>query len=158
MAYYAVPGNQATTTSAYKTAALVQAATTGTLRRGKVFEVMVGANGNPNATDTYVQWDISRITASGAGAYTAWTPTAIDPADAASLSITGINATAEATTFTANSSIFNVSVNQRGTLRWVAAQESQYLVFPATASNGLALRGLSNAYTGALGGQLTYQE
>ena len=158
MAYYAVPGNQSALTSAYKTAALVQGATTGALRRAKIFEVMVGAAGNPNATDTYIQWDISRITASGAGAYTAWVPTSLDPADSAAVVVAGINATAEATTVTSNSSIFNVSVNQRGTLRWVAAQESQYLVAPATASAGLILRGLSNAYTGAGGGQLTFQE
>lgn len=158
MGYYAVPGNQGTVASTYKTAALVQAATTGTLRRGKVFEVMVGASANPNATDTYIQWDISRITASGAGAYTSWTPTLLDPADAAAVTVAGINATAEATTITANSSIWNEAVNQRGSLRWVAAQESQYMIFPATGSNGLILRGLSTTYTGATTGQLTFQE
>lgn len=158
MAYYAVPGSHSAVASTYKTAALVQAATSGTLRRGKIFEVMVGASSNPNATDTYIQWDISRITASGAGAYTSWTPTALDPADAASLTVAGITSTAEATTITANSSIWNEAVNQRGSLRWVAAQESQYMIWPATGSNGLILRGLSTTYTGATTGQVTYQE
>lgn len=158
MPYYAVPGSQTTLTSAYKTVALVQGATSGTLKRAKIYEIIVGAAGNPNATDTYIQWDISRITASGAGAYTAWTPTALDPADSAAIVVAGINATAEATTVTANSSLFNVGVNQRGSLRWVAAQESQNIIMPATASNGLILRCLSNAYTGAGTGQLTYQE
>jgi len=144
--------------SSYKTAALVSAATSGTARRGKVFEVMVGATANPNATDTYLQWDISRITASGAGAYTSWTPTSLDPADAATNTLAGINATAEATTITANSSLWNVGVNQRGTLRWVAAQESQYMIWPATASNGLILRGLSTTYTSAVSAQLTFQD
>jgi hypothetical protein len=159
MGYYAVPGSHSAVSSSYKTAALVQAATTAAaLRRGKVFEVMVGASANPNATDTYIQWDISRITASGAGAYTSWTPTALDPADVAALCLAGITATAEATTITANSSIWNEAVNQRGSLRWVAAQESQYMIFPGTASAGLILRGLSSTYTGTTTGQLTYQE
>lgn len=158
MPYFAVPGSHSVVAAAYKTAALVQGATTGALKRAKIFEIMIGEASNPNATDTYVQWDLSRFTASGAGAYTAWTPTSIDPADSAAIVVAGITATAEATTFTANSSVWNVAVNQRGSLRWVAAQESQSLVAPATASAGLALRGLSPTYTGATTGQLTYQE
>lgn len=158
MANYAVPGSHSAVSSSYKTAALVNAATTGSLRRGKIWEVMIGVAGNPNATDTYIQWDISRITASGAGAYTSWTPTSLDPADAASLTLAGITATAEATTFTANSSIWNEAINQRGSLRWVAPQESQSLIWPATNSAGFSLRGLSTTYTGATTGQLTFQE
>lgn len=158
MPYYAVPGSQSTVAAAYKTAALVQGATTGTLKRAKLFELLLGANGNPNATDTYIQWDVSRITASGAGAYTAWTPTALDPADSAAIVVAGINATAEATTVTANSSLFNIALNQRGSFRWVASQESQSLVMPATASAGLILRALSSTYTSGVTGQITYQE
>jgi len=158
MAYYAVPGSQSAISSSYKTAALVQGATTGAVRRAKIFEIMVGQSGNPNATDTYVQWDVSRFTASGAGAYTAWTPTALDPADSAAVVQAGINSTTEQGTITANSSLWNVAVNQRGTLRWVASQESQYIVAPATASAGLLLRGLSTTYTGAATGQFTFQE
>lgn len=158
MPYYAVPGNQSALSSSYKTAALIQGATTGTLKRAKIFELMVGAVGNPNATDTYMQWDVSRFTASGAGAYTAWTPTALDPADSAAIVQAGINSTAEQGTITANSSLWNIGVNQRGSFRWVASQESQSLVVPATASAGLLLRALSNAYTGAADGQMTYQE
>lgn len=158
MANYAVPGSHSAVASTYKTAALVQGATTGALRRAKIWDIMVGQAANPNATDTYVQWDLSRFTASGAGAYTAWTPTALDPADSAAVVVAGITATAEATTFTANSSIWNIAVNQRGSLRWVAPQESQSLIMPATASNGLALRGLSTTYTAATTGQLTFQE
>ncbi len=158
MAYYAVPGSHSAVSTTYKTAALIQGATTGALRRGKIFEIMVGASANPNATDTYIQWDVSRATASGAGAYTAWTPTSLDPADSAAVVVAGITATAEATTITANSSIWNEAVNQRGSLRWVAAQESQYLVMPATASAALLLRGLSTTYTAATTGQLSFQE
>lgn len=156
MGYYAIPGSHSAVTSSYKTAA--QGNATGANKRGKVFEIMVGTTANPNATDTYLQWDLSRITATGAGAYTAWTPTLLDPADGVAVNVSGITATAEATAFTASSSIWNVGVNQRGTLRWVAAQESQYLIWPAVAGNGLALRGLSSTYTGTTSAQLTFQE
>jgi hypothetical protein len=158
MGYYAVPGNQATIAATYKTAALVQTVTSGTARRIKVYEIMVGASANPNATDTYIQWDVSRITASGAGAYTSWTPTLLDPADIAASTLAGINATAEATAITANSSLWNEGVNQRGSLRWVAAQESQYLIVPGALNNGLILRGLSTTYASSVTGQLTFQE
>jgi len=92
MGYYAVPGNQSTVTSAFKTAAQVNAS--GATKRGKVFEIILGANSNPNATDTYLEWQLSRITATGAGAYTTWTPTLLDPADGAAVSVSGVNATA----------------------------------------------------------------
>lgn len=156
MPYYAVPGNQGTVSSSYKTAAQLNA--TGSTKRGKVYDIMVGASANPNATDTFVQWDISRISATGAGAYTEWTPTLLDPADGAAVLVSGINATAEATTITANSSLWNTAVNQRGTYRWVAAQESQNLVIPATSGAGLILRALSTTYTGSVVGQFSYQE
>lgn len=156
MPYYAVPGSHSAVTSSYKTAA--QANATGANKRGKVFEIMVGASANPNATDTYIQWDVSRITATGAGAYTSWTPTSLDPADGAAVNVAGITATAEATAVTANSSIWNEAVNQRGSLRWVAAQESQYLIWAAVTGNGLILRGLSSTYTGTTTAQLTFQE
>lgn len=156
MPYYAVPGNQSTLTSSFKTASQVQAS--GATKRGKVFEIILGANSNPNATDTYLEWQISRITATGAGAYTSWTPTSLDPADGAAVTTAGINATAEATAVTANSQLFWEGVNQRSAVRWVASQESQYIIFPAVASNGLALRCQSSTFTTGVTGQLTIQE
>jgi len=156
MPYYAVVGNQATISTTYKTGAQVNSIATS--KRGKVYEIMVGASANPNATDTFIQFDVSRITATGAGAYTTWTPTLLDPADGPAVSLAGINATAEATAITANSSLWNEGVNQRNSLRWVAPQESQYLVFPGTLSNGFVLRGLSTTYTGSVTTQMTFQE
>jgi hypothetical protein len=156
MPYYAVPGNQGTVAAGYKTGAQVNAS--GTTKRIKVYEIMVGPTGAPNATDCSIQFDVSRITATGAGAYTTWTPTLLDPADGAAVTVAGINATAEATAITANSSLWNEGVNQRNSLRWVAPQESQYLVAPAVASNGLVLRALSATYTSSVSTQFTFQE
>ncbi len=156
MPYYAVPGSQTTVTSSYKT--VTQINVTGSTKRGKVFEIILGANANPNSTDTYLEWQCSRITATGAGAYTTFTPNPLDPADGASVVSAGVNATAEATAQTANSALFYEGINQRSAVRWVASQESQYLVFPATAGNGLVLRVQSGTYTSSVTGQLTYME
>lgn len=156
MPYYAVPGNQATIASTYKTGAQVNAS--GATKRIKIFELMVGPTGAPNATDCSIQYDLSRITATGAGAYTSWTPTLLDPADGAAVTLAGINATAEASAITANSSLWNEGVNQRNSLRWVAPQESQYIIAPAATSNGLILRALSATYTSSVSTQITFME
>ena len=156
MPYYAVIGSQSTVSSSYKTAA--QANATGTNKRGKVFEIILGANANPNATDTYLEWQLSRITATGAGAYTTFTPNSLDPADGASVNAAGVNATAEATTQTSNSGLFYEGINQRSAVRWVASQESQYLVWPATSGNGVVLRVQSGTYTSSVTGTLSFME
>lgn len=157
MPYYFVRGQQDVVSSSYKTAAQVQASAAAT-RRGKVTEINLGTLGNPNATDTFLDWDLSRITATGAGANTAWTPTSRDPADGAAQSGSGINATAEATTITSNSSLFREGMNQRNTLRWVAPQESQAIIWPATSGSGLILRVLSSTYITTASGTIDFME
>ena len=154
MAKYMLPGNQATISSSYKTAALVTA-TSGSLKRVKIAEIIVGASANPNSTDTYIQFDLSRQTAVGTS--TAFTPNQVDPADTAALATAGINSTAEGT-ITSNSSVFNDSINQRGTLRWQEPDESKMPIGPATAAAGFALRGQSSTYAGSVTGQLGFLE
>ncbi len=159
MGYYAVPGSVTTLSSAgYKTGAQVNAPATVTAKRGKAYELMVGSCSPPNSTDCSVQCDVSRITATGAGAYTAWTPTPLDPADPVSVTISGTTATAEATAITANSSLWNIGMNQRATVRWIAAQESQYLIWPAVLSNGLVLRAMSATLTTSFATQISFLE
>jgi hypothetical protein len=156
MPYYFVRGFLSAPTSSYTTAAQVNA--TGTTKRGKVCEVNLGAISNPNATDTYVDFDISRITATGAGAYTAWTPNPIDSADGAAVNVSGVNATAEATAITASSALKRWGMNQRNSLRWVAQQESQMLVWPATSGNGLVLRAQSSTWNASLSATIDFME
>jgi len=151
MAKYAITGAQAAVSGSYKTV-LDVFATSGSLRRGKVFDVLIGTNGTP--ADNYLQWDISRMTADGTGS--AVTPNPLDPADVAALATAKSNYTAEPT-IAANSSLFNVGVNQRASYRWVAAPGSE-LLFPAVAGNGLALRALSGGYTGSATGDFMYEE
>ena len=154
MPKYAVPGNQGTISSSYKTGAVLTAATAG-LRRIKVYDILVGASANPNSTDTYIQFDVSRQTA--AGTATSFTPNPLDPADPAAFTVAGVNSTVEGTV-TANSSLWNEAVNQRNSVRWIAADESQMLIGPATNLNGLALRAQSGTYAGSVTAQLNFLE
>lgn len=155
MARYVVAGNQSTVSSSYKTGTAVYAAASVSIRRGKIFRIAVGQSSAPNATDVNVQFDLSRQTA--AGTATAFTPNPEDPADAACSAVAGINATVEGT-ITSNSSLFNRSINQRGTLSWETDNEAAMHTWPATASNGFALRAQSSVYAGAVTTELGFLE
>lgn len=156
MPYYIVPGGQATVTSSYKTATQVNA--TGSNKRGKIYELILGTTANPVTTDTALVWDVTRITATGAGAYTSFTPNSVDSADGSAVNAAGFNATAEATTVTANSQVFYEGMNQRNSIRWLANQESQYLVWPASAGNGFILRVNSANYNTSASAQISFME
>ena len=146
MAKYAIGndlgGSQQAIAASYKTL-VSMFATTGRLRRGKMYDILIGTNGTP--ADNYLEWDVSRMTADGTGSVI--TPNALDPADAAAAGTAQANYTVESGSITANSSLFYVGVNQRASYRWVAAPGSE-LVYPATANNGLVGRARSSSYTG----------
>lgn len=102
-------------------------------RRGKFYDIIMGSEASP--ADNPFLWTVQRCTALGTS--TSVTPQAIDPADAATESDAGENHTIDATQ-TANAILLAIGLNQRATFRWVAAPGGE-LVYPATASNGLAL-------------------
>ncbi len=156
MPNYIVPGQQVTVSSSYKTATQINA--TGSNKRARWNEMILGTTANPNATDTFLQWDVSRITATGAGAYTTFTPNPKDVADGAAVNVAGINATAEATTVTASSTLFYHGMNQRNSLRWIAGDSTQQLVSAATSGTGLILRVLSTTYTASCSAQVEFVE
>jgi hypothetical protein len=137
--------------SSYKTIVALWAVTA-TLRRNKVYDVLVGTDGTP--ADNAVIWDISRQTADGTA--TSITLTALDPADGAFGGAAKANYTAEGT-ITAASSVWNVGVNQRASYRWVAAPGGE-LVGPATNLAGFALRAKSPGYTSTVTGKLHNEE
>lgn len=146
MAKYAITnsnggGTQQNLTSTYKTQIGFNAASGTALRRIKLYDILIGTNGTP--ADNEVEWDVSRMTAAGTG--TASTPTALDPADAAALTV-GTNDYTIEPTVTANSSIWYVAVNQRASYRWVAAPGSEFVV-PATNLAGFVGRARSTGYT-----------
>src|SRR6202453_2017790 len=103
-------------------------------------EFILGATANPNATDTYIQVDISRLAQTTSLAGTAFTPNPTDPADGTALIVAAVNITTEPASALIANTLFNTGINQRATTRWIAAQESQYLIAPATSTNGLYMR------------------
>lgn len=141
-------------TTTYKTLLQVYASSgTQALRRGKIYDLLVGTNGTP--ADNYMQWDVSRCTASSTAA-TVGALNPLDTADASAAALLGINCTGEPT-ITSSSNVFNVGVNQRASYRWVAAPGGE-LVYPATAQNGLAVRALSGGYTGTATATVNIEE
>ena len=140
-------GTQQAVSSTYKTLLNAYASSGTAVRRGKVYDVLVGTNGTP--ADNYMEWDISRFSATAILTATAVTPNPLDAADAAMLGASYANATTE-NTYVNNgtgASVFYVGVNQRASYRWVAAPGSE-LVYAATDLTGLGLRTKSGGYTG----------
>ena len=102
-------------------------------RRGMLYDMIVGSEATP--ADNPFLWQVQRCTT--AGTSTGVTPTALDPADAATESDAGENHTITPT-LTAGAILLSIPLNQRATFRWVA-QPGCELIYPATASNGLAV-------------------
>lgn len=148
-------GTQQSITTTYVSACLATGAPVTAPRRGKIYDLLIGTNGTP--ADNAVEFDISRITtiSTAVAAGTLITPQPLDPADAAATSVVTANSTGSPTVSIQN--IFYVGINQRASYRWVAAPGSE-LVWPATSSNGFALRARSPGYTGTVTGDWMFQE
>jgi hypothetical protein len=145
-------GTQQNTTTTYVGALIGLASSTSTPRRIKVYDVLIGTNGTP--ADNFLEWDISRITASSTSTVLAAQP--LDPADATALTVATVNSSTFGT-ITTGSNVFYVGINQRASYRWVAAPGGE-LVAPATSSAGFQLRTRSGGYTGTATGTLHFEE
>lgn len=144
-------------TANYKWMTAVSCSSTLALRRIYVYQLGFGANGTPNSTDCAIEFDLSKFTAAGTGV--ASTPTGLDTDAGTSNSVTigSINYTADGTT-TANSAIFQKSINQRATWQWTAYSDAARLVGPATNLAGLALRARSPTYASTVDADLYFEE
>jgi len=149
-------------TTTYKTLVVVAASTTATgtntgLRRGKMYDVLIGTAGTP--ADNVMQFDIVRATYASSTAITtggvlplsSFSSTLLmDYADGSPTAWLSINSSVE-TYLTSPTELWDVGINQRASYRWVAAPGSE-LVYPAASSgagpNALAVRALSPGYTG----------
>lgn len=110
------------------------------MRRAKVYDMFFGSEATP--ADNAFLWQVQRCTA--AGTSTAVTPQSLDAADTlASTIVCGENHTVDATR-TANAFVLTIPLNQRASMRWVAAPGGE-LVIPATASNGFAVVTLTSS-------------
>ena len=150
MATYQINANQATMAATAK-GTMALWSPSGALRRLKIYEFDVGATNVPNATDCNITIDISRMIGTTSVAGTAYTPNNTDPADGAADATSLVNITTELAAALVSTALpeYHNGMNQRNTIRWVAAQESQFLICNATALNGHYLTALSPNYTGA---------
>lgn len=130
MANYAIPLTRTASTTASVGNVTADATRP---RRGKIYDILVGSDASP--ADNAFLWRFQRCTT--AGTSTSVTPRPIDPGDAATEMDAGQNHSGEPT-YTANSSLLLLPLNQRATFRWVASPGGE-LVFPATASNGIGV-------------------
>lgn len=147
-------GTQQAQTSTYITLLELLANTTG-LRRFHIFGYTVFPAAAPASSDTNLEYDIPRITATGTG--TAFTPTTPDSAEGVSSATCKVNDTVEPTV-TASSQVKYGGGNQRVTVTFQTNDFSQMLHSPATTANGFAVRSRSLGYTGKVGCAVDYME
>jgi len=146
-------GAQQNLTTTFKTQINIVGAAT---FRARMWGLMVGADGAPNATDCQIVYDIASKDATTPGtAGGAATPNKTNPADRAAGLTVNTNYTAEPTTFT---SVLAIALNQRASQRWVAFDANQTIVMAATASLGLAVRALSPTYASLALASIEYEE
>ena len=159
MATYQINANQGTvSTTAKGTMALWTPS--GTLRRIKIYEFDVGATGVPNATDCNVTIDLSRMVGTTSVAGTSYVPNDTDPADGAAIASSLVNITTELAAALVSTGLpeYHNGMNQRNSIRWVAAQESQFLISAATATFGHYMTVLSPNYGSSVSTNVYYLE
>jgi hypothetical protein len=140
--------------SATASVGVLNASNATALRRVFIYDFTLGVQGAPASFANL--WQFQRFTA--AGTSTAVTPTAIDPADPAALTVAGQNNTVEPT-YTAGQIVAAKALNQQATYRWFAGQPDQRLVIPATNANGIGVATPTCGSAGLAGtAELYFQE
>ncbi len=136
----------------------------GPLRRGKLFDILVGTNATP--ADNYIEYEVARATI---GTTVVWLGTVssvstaymLDPGDAAFGAHVTMNGSAGSTAVaTRSAALWYVGVNQRASYRWVAAPGSEmlYAAVSSASVNALMLSNRSGAYTGTVTGTIMVSE
>ena len=132
----------------------VHAASAVSLRRVFIYDFTIGVQGAPASFANL--WQFQRFTAPGTD--TAVTPSPIDSADPASLTVAGQNSTVEPT-YTAGAILASKALNQQATYRWFAGQPDQRLVVPATNNAGIGIATPTCGSAGIAGAvELNFQE
>jgi hypothetical protein len=126
--------------------------TGGTTIRPSIYDFYLGSSATP--ADNALLWKMQRTTA--AGTSTAFTPVALEPADPAAIATAGYAHSAEPT-YTANSYLFWLALNQRATHRAIL-DPSRPLGIPATANNGIGLFVVHSSFTGNADATAYYYE
>lgn len=127
---------------------LVAATTT----RGWIYEFALSSDATP--ADVATEFNVIRGTVSGTG--TATDEVALDPANPAAL-LSGEGGTFTGQTKTANTSMYELALNQRASFRWVAAPGSE-LVVPATSDNWVGIESIASGGTPTINATILWEE
>lgn len=144
----------------------VSAPTITGLKRGKIYDLLVGTNGTP--ADNYVEWVVNRATI---GSCLVWvgimssvsSQFALDVADQGFSAGAICNTSAPSSTaYTAvGQQVFYCGVNQRASYRWVAAPGGELVwaaVSSASGPNALSLAARSAAYASTATATIHFSE
>ena len=118
---------------------LISAATV----RPHLYEFAISCDATP--ADYMTNFVIMRFTAVGTEG-SGFTPVLLDPSSPAALCDCGVGTFSVEPTYTASSVLWNMSLHQRGSFRWMAYPGKE-LIAPATASNGLGLKATGSGST-----------
>jgi len=121
-------------------------------RRAKIPDVNFGCGASP--ADNAFIFIMQRCTTAPTGATKR--PNALDPADTLASTIQAFDTITVDGTLTANAFLYQVALNQRASLRWVAVPYME-IIIPATTNNGVMM-GLSAASTTVFNVGAMYEE
>lgn len=124
-----------------------------TPRRIKLCEFLPGSDAATLGTSNW-RWEVNRSTSAATG--TAVTPNALDPADAAAVSLIKSNLTVQGTN-TAGAIPLTIPLNQQATFRWVANPGFE-IVVPATNNAGLHFNTPVAGGTPSAAATITFEE
>ena len=97
-----------------------------------------------------------RYSAAGTGGSTT-SPTALDPGDPTNPTSTSVQNNSTDPTYTSNTILFYVALNQRATHRWIADPNGP-MITPATANNGIGMWATNASFTGNINMTLHFGE
>lgn len=150
-AAYEAPLLLAALGAAYKSAGVLFCSAT--LQRAKVYEYQLGIMAaSYAASDTAVQWDLSRFSSTAALVASASAPNLLDPGDRVAATSFSNNVTTELTytaTAGAGAALQSIALNQRGSYRWRALDDGDNIIVPNVAANGIGLRAQTGASFGS---------
>ncbi len=130
--------------------------TSGSLTRGRVVALSVGADGTPNASDCAIVYAVARYSTS-TGTGNAVTPEKNDAADAATRVLSKANYSSEPT-YTSTALQWSRALNQRASMQWNAPDLDAAIRWAATADAGVVLVALSPTYTATAAGGIDFEE
>ncbi len=132
---------------------LFQAAAAPT-KRPRLYDLILGSAVTPD--DHGVNFKIIRLTALGTEG-TGFTPTNLDPDGPAGDADCGQGEFGGEPTYTADSQLLSISMNERSTVRWAAHPGSE-LILPATQNTGVGVRSVTGSGTDAFDASILFEE